>query len=183
MQTLELLLSRSSQPRLQSPAPNEEALQNILHAAMRAPDHGNLTPWKFIVVEGEGLIRLGDLFEQAAIDAGLSEKEVIRAPQLPQRAPMIIVVVANYHDHPKVPWIEQVASASCAAYAMQLAADDQGYASIWRTGFFSQSPVVKNAFSLADQDEIVVFLYMGSPAADPVSKPARAMHEFVEYWR
>ncbi|WP_340680445.1 NAD(P)H nitroreductase [Paraglaciecola sp.] len=182
MQALALLLSRSSQPRLQKPAPSEQELQNIIHAAMRVPDHGHLTPWKFIVCQENGLSRLGDVFEQAAIDEQLSEKEVQRAPQLPHRAPMVIVVIARYQQHDKVPWVEQVASASCAAYAMQLAAKSQGYDNVWRTGIYTQNKVVKDAFALQEQDEIVGFLYIGTSAADFVSKPSKSSSEFVEIW-
>jgi nitroreductase len=182
MQALELLLNRTSQPRLQKPAPSEQELQNIIHAAMRVPDHGNLTPWKFVVCQEAGLFRLGDLFEQAALEEQLTEKEVERAPQLPHRAPMVIAVIAKYQDHDKVPWIEQVASASCAAYAMQLAAKSQGYDNVWRTGVYAQSKVVKEAFGLKEQDEIVGFLYIGTSSADPISRPTKSSHNFVELW-
>ena len=182
MQALELLLNRHSQPRLQKPAPADQALQNIIHAAMRVPDHGHLTPWKFVVCQENGLARLGDIFEQAAIDEQLSEKEIQRAPQLPQRAPMVVVVIARYQPHEKVPWIEQVASASCAAYAMQLAAIAQGFAGVWRTGVYAQSKIVKQAMGLQEQDEIVGFMYLGTSAGDIISRPTKSSTEFVEMW-
>ncbi|MGO4894080.1 NAD(P)H nitroreductase [Flavobacterium sp. W21_SRS_FM6] len=182
MQALDLLLNRTSQPRLQKPAPNEQELQNIIHAAMRVPDHASLTPWKFVVCQEAGLTRLGNVFEQAALDEQLSEKEVLRAPQLPLRAPMVIAVIAQIQEHEKVPWVEQVASASCAAYAMQLAAKAQGYDNVWRTGIYAQSKVVKDAFGLKEQDEIVGFLYVGTGNADPISRPSKSSFDFTEHW-
>ncbi|MDP5030560.1 MAG: NAD(P)H nitroreductase [Paraglaciecola sp.] len=182
MQALDLLLNRTSQPRLQKPAPNEQELQNIIHAAMRVPDHASLTPWKFVVCQEAGLTRLGNVFEQAALDEQLSEKEVLRAPQLPLRAPMVIAVIAQIQEHEKVPWVEQVASASCAAYAMQLAAKAQGYDNVWRTGIYAQSKVVKDAFGLKEQDEIVGFLYVGTSNADPISRPSKSSFDFTEHW-
>jgi nitroreductase len=164
MQALDLLLNRSSQPRLQAPAPEGEVLENIKQAALRAPDHACLAPWKFIVCQNQGLTRLGKVFEQAAIAANKSEKEIERAPQLPLRAPMVMVAIAKYTEHDKVPWVEQVASASCAVHAMQMAAVAQGFAGVWRTGSFAQDAIVKQAFDLAEQDEIVGFLYLGSSA-------------------
>ena len=53
MDALSLLLNRSSQPRLGSPAPSGAALENIMQAALRAPDHACLTPWRFIVCQKE----------------------------------------------------------------------------------------------------------------------------------
>ena len=114
MQALDLLLNRSSQPRLQAPAPEGQVLENIKQAALRAPDHACLTPWKFVVCQNQGLLRLGEVFQQAAIAANKSQKEIERAPQLPLRAPMVMVVIAKYTKNDKVPWVEQVASASCA---------------------------------------------------------------------
>ena len=89
MEALDLLLNRRSQPRLKAPAPEGDALENIFQAALRAPDHAALTPWRFIVCEGEGLVKLGSVFEQSAIENDKSAKEIERAPQLPMRAPTV----------------------------------------------------------------------------------------------
>lgn len=182
MQALDLLLTRSSQPRLQAPAPEGQALENIKQAALRAPDHACLTPWKFVVCQNQGLIRLGEVFQQAAIAANKSEKELERAPQLPLRAPMVIVAIAKYTKNDKVPWVEQVASASCALHAMQMAAVAQGFAGVWRTGSFAQSSTVKKAFDLSEQDEIVGFLYLGSSLIKPLIKSKRDSAGFFEDW-
>jgi nitroreductase len=182
MQALDLLLNRSSQPRLQAPAPEGQALENIKQAALRAPDHACLTPWKFVVCQKEGLKRLGEVFEQAAISADKSDKEIERAPQLPLRAPMVIVAIAKFTENEKVPWIEQVASASCALHAMQMAAVAQGFAGEWRTCSYAQDPIVKQAFDLSEQDEIVGFLYLGSSPIKPLPKPKRDSAKFFEDW-
>ncbi|AWL11803.1 Putative NAD(P)H nitroreductase [Saliniradius amylolyticus] len=182
MQALELLLTRSSQPRLQAPAPEGEALENIMQAALRAPDHGALTPWRFIVCQGKGLKKLGDIFEQGAIAEDMSAKDIERAPELPKRAPMVIVAISKYSEHPKVPWVEQVASTSCAVHAMQMAAVAQGYSGMWRTGSYAQNGEVKNALGLAEQDEIVGFLYLGTPVTEPLPKPQKETGDFFEFW-
>jgi len=182
MQALDLLLNRSSQPRLQAPAPAGEALENIMQAALRAPDHACLTPWKFVVCQKQGLKRLGDVFEQAAIGNDKTEKEIDRAPQLPLRAPMVIVAISKFTEHEKVPWVEQVASASCAVHAMQMAAVAQGFAGVWRTGSYAQDPLVKQAFDLAEQDEIVGFLYLGSSSVTPLPKPKRDTASYFDFW-
>ncbi|GAC31456.1 NAD(P)H nitroreductase [Paraglaciecola polaris] len=183
MDALNLLLNRSSHPRLQAPAPAGDELENIMQAALRAPDHACLSPWRFIVCEKKGLAKLGDIFEQAAIDADMTEKEIERAPELPKRAPMVIVAIAKYVEHGKVPWVEQVASASCAVHAMQMAAVAQGFSGIWRTGSYAQNENVKTALGCAEQDEIVGFLYLGTPASELSPKPARDVSEFFEYWK
>lgn len=182
MQALELLLNRSSQPRLQEPAPEGEVLENIKQAALRAPDHACLSPWEFIVCQNQGLVKLGQIFEQAAIAGNKSEKDIQRAPQLPLRAPMVVVAIAKYTENEKVPRVEQIASASCAVHAMQMAAVAQGFAGVWRTGFYAQDSNVKTSFNLSEQDEIVGFLYLGSSPVNPLPKPAKASGEFFQHW-
>jgi nitroreductase len=119
VQALDLLLNRSSQPRLTEPAPEGIVLENIMQAALRAPDHRCLTPWQFIVCKGKGLVKLGEVFEQAAINSGVEQAIVDRAMQLPLRAPMVIVAICKYKEDDKVPWVEQVASTACAVHSMQ----------------------------------------------------------------
>jgi nitroreductase len=182
MDALDLLLNRCSQPRLQAPAPSSEELENIMQAALRSPDHACLTPWRFIVCQNEGLIRLGGIFQRAAIAADMTEKDVLRAPQLPQRAPMVIVAIAKYTEHEKVPHIEQVASASCAVVAMQMAALAQGYGGVWRTGNYAKSEIVKEEFGLLKEDEIVGFLYLGTSIVKRVPKPPKASRDYFEFW-
>lgn len=182
MQALDLLLNRSSQPRLQAPAPEGEALNNIMQAALKVPDHRCLSPWRFVVCTGLGLNRLGEIFQQAAIQADADEAVVNRAVQLPLRAPMVIVAIAKYQEHEKVPWVEQVASASCAVHAMQMAAVAQGFQGVWRTGSYAQDEHVKQSFACSAEDEIVGFLYLGSTPLKAMPRAARDTSDFFEFW-
>jgi nitroreductase len=182
MQALDLLLSRGSQPRLQQPAPAGQALENIKQAALRAPDHAGLSPWQFVVCQDQGLVRLGEVFAQADIAAQKPEKSILRAAQLPFRAPMVMVAIAKYQAHENVPWVEQVASASCAVHAMQMAALAQGFAGIWRTGRYAQDKGVKQAFDLQERDEIVGFLYLGSTSLTPMPRAAVDSNDFFQHW-
>ncbi|MFC3031326.1 NAD(P)H nitroreductase [Pseudoalteromonas fenneropenaei] len=173
MDAIELLLERQSDARLIAPGPNAEQLAIIQQAALKAPDHGALAPWRFIVVEGEGLTRLGELFYQAAVKEGQDERTLSRAKELPLRAPMVIIAIAKTQpEHSKVPVLEQIESAACATMAMQQAAFAQGLGAIWRTGHFAVSPTVKAALKAHEHDEIVGYLYIGTPELT-VKKTAR----------
>ncbi|MBF7072588.1 NAD(P)H nitroreductase [Glaciecola sp. MH2013] len=182
MDALDLLLNRSSQPRLTEPAPSGVVLENIKQAALRAPDHRCLTPWHFIVCEGEGLHKLGRIFENAAITKHADQKTIERAPQLPLRAPMVIIAIAKYKEDPKVPWVEQVASAACAMSNMQMAAIAQGFQGVWRTGSYAQDPEVKKALGCFDHDEVLGFMYLGSTQLKTMPKPERASSDYFEHW-
>ncbi len=163
MDALDLVVNRRSASRLSEPAPTGEALENILRAGMRAPDHGTLQPWRFIVVENEGRKRFSQLLETAARADSMEEKAIEKAKQSPFRAPMIITVVAHCEEHHKVPRWEQVVSAGCAVMAMQMAAVAQGFNGIWRSGAWTEHNAVRAAFNCREQDVIVGFLYLGTP--------------------
>jgi nitroreductase len=182
MQALDLLLNRSSQPRLQAPAPEGEALQNILKSALRVPDHRCLAPWRFIVCIQKGLEKLGEIFEEAAICKGAEQVSIDRARQLPLRAPMVIVAICNHKENDSVPWVEQVASTACAVQAMQMAAVAQGFQGIWRTGSYAQDETVKKALECKEDDEILGFLYLGTSPLKTMSKPSREVADFVSFW-
>ena len=182
MQALALLLNRSSQPRLTEPAPEGVVLENIMQAALRAPDHRCLTPWQFVVCKGKGLVKLGEIFEQAAINAGYEQAIVERAVQLPLRAPIVIVAICKYKENDKVPRVEQVASTACAVHSMQMAALAQGFQGVWRTGHYAQDKVVKDAFSCFEHDEILGFLYLGSSKLKTMPKPQRDSAEYFDIW-
>ncbi|MBF7981277.1 MULTISPECIES: NAD(P)H nitroreductase [Rahnella] len=163
MDALDLLLNRRSASRLAAPAPAGQALQNIINAGMRAPDHGALQPWRFVIAENDGLTRFSELLGAAAIKDGADEKAVEKATQAPLRAPQIITVIAACKESPKVPQWEQLLSAGCAVQAMQMAALAQGFNGIWRTGAWTDHPDVRKAFHCGGNDKIVGFLYLGTP--------------------
>ncbi|WP_100640799.1 NAD(P)H nitroreductase [Alteromonas facilis] len=182
MNAIKLLINRQSLPRLQAPAPQGEELEIIKQAALRAPDHGCLTPWQFIIFEGDARNALGEIFEASAIERGEDQKTIERAPELPLRAPMIIVAATSATEHPKVPFIEQVQSAGCAVQAMQMAAVAQGFAGIWRTGSYAQCDYVKRSLGISEDDELVGFLYLGTAACEGKGPPKRASDTFFRHW-
>ena len=180
MTAIELLLQRQSTPFLISPAPNEQALEQILAAGMRVPDHGCLQPWHYTVITADGLQRLSDLFV-ASSDPHADDLEKIA--KKPFRAPMIIVISTKYTDHEKVPLQEQLIAAGCSAHAMQMAAYALGYGAVWRTGGFAYKAKIKQGLTIAEQDEIVGFLYIGTPGRPQVLKPTKTFESKVSYWK
>jgi nitroreductase len=181
MDALELLLNRRSIAKLSAPAPEGAVLENILQAGLRAPDHGGLTPWRFVIAEGDGLQKLADILVAAA-EAEQSEEAVVeKLKKAPFRAPMVITVIAKVKEHAKVPAFEQHLSAGCAAQAMQMAAVAQGFQGFWRSGSWMFHPLVHEAFGLSGDDAIVGFLYLGTPGCSPMKTPQRDLEKFVGY--
>ncbi|RXJ73602.1 NAD(P)H nitroreductase [Veronia nyctiphanis] len=181
MDAITLLTQRRSVPRLSSPAPSGDALNVILDAGLRAPDHGALTPWEFIVAEGDGLDKLSAILKRAAESDGASDGIIEKATNGPFRAPMVITVIARTKQHDKVPLVEQYISAGCAAQAMQMAAVAQGFQGFWRTGNWAYHTEVRAALNVEGDDAIVGFLYLGSAENTQSSIPKRSRDKFVTY--
>jgi nitroreductase len=173
MSALELLLTRSSAVKLEPPAPSDAERQTIFAAAMRAPDHGRLRPWRFLTIEGAALDRLGELFAaslkrtQPAAPAEALARERAKA----QRAPLVIVVVARIRTDKAIPEIEQVLSSGAAAQNIMLAAHALGYGAMWKTGGAAYEDAFKSALGLAPSDRIVGFLYLGTRVPGATAPP------------
>ncbi|OTA19981.1 oxidoreductase [Xenorhabdus beddingii] len=183
MNALELLLNRRSVSRLTTPAPEGDELQHILASGMRAPDHGALRPWHFIVMQGEGIDKFSALLEKAAVVEELGKEVEEKAKNAPYRAPMIITVIAKVVEHAKIPAWEQVVAASCAVHAMQMAAVAQGFGGIWRSGSWTEDPTVKAGLGCGENDKIVGFLYLGTPELRaPVKVATPDLTQFVSYF-
>lgn len=183
MDALSLLLHRHSESSLIEPAPSGEKLENILQAAMRAPDHGRLSPYRFYIIEGDARERFSQLLQKAAKNENMGEKMEGKAKRGPFKAPMIIAVVAHYEPHERVSALDQQLAAGCALYSMQLAALAQGFGGIWRTGFWADSPTVRAALDCREQDTIVGFLYLGTPEKQKESVlNKKAIQDFTRYF-
>lgn len=167
MELLEAIQTRVSATKLTAPGPTREHIEQIIAAGVRAPDHGRLRPWRFVVMEGAARAKLGDamaqLLRSRLPDASPEQLESER--NKPMRAPTIIVVAATITKG-KIPEIEQVLAAGAAAQNMFLAANALGYGVMWKTGGAVYTASVKALFGLAPEDHIVALLYLGTAATN-----------------
>lgn len=180
---IQTIQNRVSQPRVGLPIPSREQLDTLFRCAVRAPDHGRMRPWRFVVLTGESLKKLGMAFEQAGVagDPAADDSKRARWRDMPLRAPMIIVSIACIKPNPKVPDWEQVAAVATATQNIQLAATELGFGAMWRTGDMTVAPIVREFLGLAPADQIVAFLYMGTPEGESRAPEFQPLDQCVEY--
>jgi nitroreductase len=176
---------RSAKPRdLAAPGPDAGELAQILAVAARTPDHGKLSPWRFVTVAPDQR----DAFAALLLDAyraerpGAPEADLAGVDQFARQAPSLVVVLsAPVHGH-KVPVWEQELSAGAAAMNLLHAAHALGYAGGWLTGWAAFSPRVRDAFGGADE-RIVGFMFLGTPARPLDERPRPDLAAVIGAWQ
>ena len=183
MDALEAIRRRRSTSRLAEPAPSPGQLQTILEAAVQAPDHKTLKPWRFVVLEGTNK----DAFGEVLADSLLAREPQATAGQLDKertklgRAPMVIVAAAKRLET-SLPFTELVAATSAAVENLLIAATALGFGSMWRTGAPAYDDRIKQALGFEPQDEVIGFIYLGTAAAPPGEPREPAIEDVVWHW-
>jgi nitroreductase len=177
---MDMLLSRASAQALQHPAPDAADLDAILAAGLRAPDHGRLRPWRFIIISGDDRAAFAEIAIAAlrARQPDAPESEATRMRGKLLTPPLIVALGVHIVASEKIPEIEQMMAVGAAAMNMLNAAHALGYGGKWVTGPNAYDPAVARALGLAPPDRLAGFLYLGTPAgADlPLTRPSVAAH-------
>ena len=179
-------LDRVSTPAnmLIEPVPNDEQLGQIFRAAMNAPDHKHLQPYRFITIRGEARQALSEVFVNAVkirkpdVDPDYLNKQ----RQKPLRSPLIVVLVASLQDEPKVPEIEQMLCVGAVANNIMLANNALGFGSIWLTGDNSYDDNVCRPLGLTSSEKIIGFIYLGTPKVKKPNRETPNLSDKVSDW-
>lgn len=166
------MLSRQSVgiKHLQEPGPSDEQLQCMVEAALRAPDHAGLVPFRFAVVRGTARDRLGALFVQAAIDNGKADADAQIEHERARRAPVTLAVIARIDGgHPLVPAHEQWACVGGALTNLLNAAHALGFGGKMLSGSKVRHPALQQAFCDAGET-LLGWIALGTPANSPSRK-------------
>jgi nitroreductase len=182
-ETLDLLRRRRSvAPHLLGePGPTADELETLLTIASRVPDHGRLTPWRFIVIEGEARHRIGEGIAAAfrADNPDASEDKVAFERNRLARAPLVIAVVSRAAPHVKIPDWEQVLSGGAAAMTLVIAANAMRFGTSWITEWYAFDRRVLDALGLEPGERITGFVHIGTPKEAPVERPRPVLADLV----
>ena len=184
--TIDFLLTRRSTvaKMMDGPGPSDADLQKILETGMRVPDHGRLTPWRFIVIRGDAREKIGDVicasYKKKRPEA-IEEQIEIEQERL-TRAPVVVAVISRVHKGHKIPEWEQVLSAGAACQTMLIAAQSMGYAAQWLTEWYAYNADVKAAIGAEPGDEIAGFVYFGNEMMDGKERARPEYQDIVSEW-
>ncbi|MFU8824458.1 nitroreductase family protein [Yoonia sp.] len=173
-EALAFLLSRRSRPAktLTGPVPDRTALEPLLTAAARTPDHGKLEPWRFIVLTQPALARLAGLVPARGAALGIEPDKIARAQDQFAQAKLAVVVVSSPKSSDKIPQIEQVYSAGAVCLALVNAALAAGWGANWLSGWPSHDrDFIRDTLGLADHENIAGFIHIGTETSAPPERP------------
>lgn len=186
-EALELLEQRRSLPlrALLEPGPSPADLDRMLAIAARVPDHGQLVPWRFIVIEGEARAALG-----ARLDAlygtqnpGLPPEKAHMWQDYLNRAPVTVVLVSRPERAAKIPVFHQQLSAGAAGLALMLAAQALGFSALWLLKWPGRDPDAAALLGIQPGEAVAGFFHIGRPAGRREDRPRPALEAIVTRWQ
>ena len=163
MSILDAVSRRRSHAKVTAAAPSHEQLLPLVAAAGTVADHASLRPWRLIELRGDARNRLGEAFVLAA---GLDDESGAKLAAKPLRASLLIAVVAVHQPSFKVTEWEQDATASGVAHMLSLLLSEAGWGVMWRTGHQTRTPQVRAMHGLADNEQLLGWLYVGGLPED-----------------
>lgn len=169
---------------LKEPGPDAGQLEQMLTIATRVPDHGKITPWRLVVIEGDDRIKAGEKLAEiyARQHPGVDEAsiEVERGRFLP--APLTVVVISSPKDHPKVPEFEQLLSSGNVAFNLLHAAHALGFGASWVTRWYAFDAEAGAMLGTKPGERIVGIVHIGTPSAVIEDRPRPALPDVVTRW-
>jgi len=178
MDVFEAIHTRYSQGKVRPDPLPRQSIEKLLDAAVQAPNHYKVRPWRFVVLSGDGRNRLGDTMaaSQRERHPEFSQEVFDKTRLLPLRAPVVIAVGVDKPSEVKVLEIENICAAAAAIQNLLLAAHAMGLGAKWRTGEWARDAKVKEFLGFGSDQHIVGFIYVGYPefVAEPVSRPSFA---------
>jgi nitroreductase len=184
--TLQLLKTRRSVKPMEmiGPPPTPEEVDTMLGIASRVPDHGKLSPWRFIVFSGDARFAAGEkiaaVFRRDRADATPDQIEFERKRLA--RAPLVIAVVSRAGPHVKIPEWEQQLSAGACAMSLVIAAHAMGFAASWITEWYAYDRRVLDALGLSANERIAGFVHIGRMAKPPEDRERPKLGDIVSYY-
>jgi nitroreductase len=166
------------------PGPGAEQLVDILSMAVRVPDHGKLSPWRFIVFKGEARAKVGELFAKRfqELHPEYSDENIAFQKTLFTRAPLVITVVSTAALHAKIPVWEQEMSAGAVCFNCVLAAQAHGFDAQWQSDWVAYDEGAKAAMGVARAEKVVGLIYVGTTSQALEDRPRPDANALTTVW-
>lgn len=187
MEVLEAIHTRQSVGKVKPDPVPRALIEKLLSAAVQAPNHYKVRPWRFVVLTGKARERLGEVMANVFLEKfpdlppDLLQTALEKESSKPLRSPVLIAVGVDQPSEFKVIEIENVCATAAACQNLLLAAHALGLAAKWRTGDPARDPQIKEFLGFEADQHLIAFLYIGYPDFEP-SPPDRPSYEDRTTW-
>jgi nitroreductase len=176
MEVFEAIYHRHSQKKVKPDALPRALIEKLLDAAVQAPNHYKVRPWRFVVLTGDARRKLGDVMAASLLDRHpeFPQEAFDKARATPLQAPVIIAAGVDKPIESKVLEIENVCAVAAACQNLLLAAHAMGLGAKWRTGEWVRDEKVKEFLGFNSNQLVIAFIYVGYPEfiPEPVIRPS-----------
>jgi nitroreductase len=163
----------ASAKAMTGPGPSKAQIDEMLEIAVRVPDHGKLAPWRFILIEGEGRVIVGQGFAEvwAKNNPNHGAENLDFQRRLFMRAPVILIVVSTAAVHAKIPLWEQQLSSAAVCYNAVLAATALGFDAQWQSDWVAYDEGAKAVMGVTPHEKVSGIIYIGTSSAPLEDRP------------
>ncbi|HVF24268.1 MAG TPA: nitroreductase [Anaerolineales bacterium] len=176
MEAFKAIYHRHSQKKVKPDPLPRELIKKLLDAAVQAPNHYKVRPWRFVVLTGEARKKLGEVMAASKLERhpDFPQEAFEKARATPLQAPVVIAVGVDKPGEPKVLEIENICAVAAACQNLLLAAHAMGLGAKWRTGEWALDIRVKEFLGFDSDQHLIAFIYVGYPEfiAEPVTRPS-----------
>lgn len=183
-EALRFLATRRSRPgkTLSAPAPDKNALRELLTIAARTPDHGKLEPWRFLVLQAPAMQRLAETLPEKGANLGIDPQKIEKATLEYKNAPLAIAIVASAKPSEKVPELEQTLSAGAVCMQLLNAALAAGWGANWLSGWASHDRDWRERnLGLMPHEWIAGIIHIGTETIHPPERPRPNLDAITEW--
>ncbi|CAN5386865.1 nitroreductase [soil metagenome] len=176
---------RSVSPkRLAAPGPTAAQLELVMQAALRAPDHGGLTPWRAIQIPDDRRAELAQIFaeEKQRRDPLASAEDLQRAREHALNAPTLIAFVVSPRAGVTVPVQDQWLAAGAALGNMLNALDALGFGAIMLSGDRCSDAPLLESLGLQQGERLAGFISAGTISKSPPLAIAKSIDRVWSQW-
>ena len=166
------------------PGPSPEHVTEILRLAVRVPDHGKLSPWRFVVFSGEARLKVGVHFRArwAELNPEHSSETLDFQERLFCRAPTVIAVISTAAEHPKIPIWEQQLSAAAVCFNLVIASQAMGFDAQWQTDWVAYDVATLAAIGLTPTEKMAGLIYLGTSTLPLEDRPRPDVSSITSHW-
>ncbi len=184
--TLDLLLQRRSllAKDITEPGPDKEQIQQLLQIGARVPDHGVLSPWRFLIFQGQARHDIGEILVEEFLKTNpeANPEQIDFERQRFSRVPLVIAVISSINPEVRIPEWEQFLSAGAVCQNILIAANAMGFASQWLTEWYAYDAVVTHKIGLAENEKIAGFIFLGTAGKEASERRRPVLDERIGFW-